>query len=139
MQNNLEKLKCLTEDLLKKEQTKKSESHTLQKLLDFSTDGFFIYDIVFGFFYISDKARVKLDLEIFDEKINTFFNTLKPKSVDLIKNEIHEILILNKDYFRVTIETKNNKIILINLLVLKRNTINKPTQLGGSIIVLEES
>lgn len=138
MEDGLERLRCLTDKLLKDEKLKQSEGEILQKILDFSSDGFFTYNIMTGDFYLSDKGRVKLDLEVFDEKLNSFGKILTTKSFNILKNELHEILILNKDYFRITLETLNGKIILINTLVVKRSNIRKPTELGGTLVILEE-
>ena len=138
MEDGLERLRCLTDKLLRDEKLKQSEGEILQKILDFSSDGFFTYNIMNGDFYLSDKGRVKLDLEVFDEKLHSFGKILTTKSFNILKTELHEVLILNKDNFRITLETINGKIILINTLVVRRSHIRKPIELGGTLIILEE-
>jgi hypothetical protein len=137
--DNLAHLKSLTQSLIEVEESWKNNANMLEKLLDFSTDGFFIYCPIKGDFYLSDKAKIKLDLEDFNGDYSKFTNILSDKSSTLLRLEMHEILTLNKDSFRITVQSKDNRlIILLNVKVLQRNKINKPINLGGSFIIIEE-
>lgn len=136
--SNLEKLKTLTDSLIEVERKWKSESLELQKILEFSTDGFFSYSPISGEFYLSNKGKIKIGLEKKELMICDFINTLMSKNVEQIKMEIHEVLVLNKNSFRLVVQTKRGKSILVSLVVTQRNQIKKPIRLGGTITILED-